>query len=814
MGSRNIFEANRWHDGGEWTVENEDSSDIIHVGDEDERDLDGDMEEDDDEEDEDDDDDEEEEEEEDIDMLSDEPSMQDFFNSYPASLMERDISDFEHLFPLLNQNRDGRSSHLRVFTGGSYGLSSNSSYGARRDEISMQHPLLVPSRSIDSSHRSRLLDSIFNNAEAAFRNNNISRSPMQILRSLGVTIPPFLVSRIRQWLESGQLTTSHLEYAFGFEERLISSLITESAKEKREAIFSDKEKEKEEKEKEKLDDKKEDKKFDIEESQSSEISSNTEIPIPTIPSNYTQEESENIKSICSLSKEQQEKSMNFSIKLLKQKLDPSLSQAILQLVNLLTRNLEQAINFMENDGLNLLFHLPKASNFNALPTILVHILRHIIDDLPTLQISMEREIGLFLKHIIPNNEETLTPKAFLGTFSHLVHRNVDVFISAASNCCEINSAISMKVTRLTEQQQVQEDTSSSKIKSKKKKPIFITKNKIESKNSEGLIKIIPMVAQSLINLVEYHKKKENSSIEDEYIVGALTLPNLISFLQEFTEGYESCSKLLTNDKEFLDKLTVSNFIGYLLQNVLPHPVELLTERSSNIEKFHHLSNFFVALWNNPQSRPLILTEISNSLKSLLNEQKESEDSYFATIEQLCSLIGLADLITSLLDTSVVFDDTANDRAKLPDLILESEIISKFVDSLDIVDLDRKEASRVFQRLLPALDAAIHVVISRSNSVKNSTDSLLSKEPSLNDSSRNIFEANRWHDVGEWTVENEDSSDIIHVGDEDERDLDGDMEEDDDEEDEDDDEEEEEEEEEDIDMLSDEPSMQDFFNSYP
>merc|ERR1711982_235024 len=179
--SRNIFEANRWHDVGEWTVENEDSSDIIHVGDEDERDLDGDMEEDDDEE--------EEEEEEDIDMLSDEPSMQDFFNSYPASLMERDISDFEHLFPLLNQNRDGRSSHLRVFTGGSYGLSSNSSYGARRDEISMQHPLLVPSRSIDSSHRSRLLD-----------------------------------SRIRQWLESGQLTTSHLEYAFGFEERLISSL--------------------------------------------------------------------------------------------------------------------------------------------------------------------------------------------------------------------------------------------------------------------------------------------------------------------------------------------------------------------------------------------------------------------------------------------------------------------------------------------------------------------------------------------------------------------------------------------------------------
>merc|ERR1712100_762050 len=532
-----------------------------------------------------------------------------------------------------------------------------------------------------------------------------------------------------------------------------------------------------------------------------------------LPSNYTQEESENIKSICSLSKEQQEKSMNFSIKLLKQKLDPSLSQAILQLINLLTRNLEQAINFMENDGLNLLFHLPKASNFNALPTILVHILRHIIDDLPTLQISMEREIGLFLKHIIPNNEETLTPKAFLGTFSHLVHRNVDVFISAASNCCEINSAISMKVTRLTEQQQVQEDTSSSKIKSKKKKPIFITKNKIESKNSEGLIKIIPMVAQSLINLVEYHKKKENSSIDDEYIVGALTLPNLISFLQEFTEGYESCSKLLTNDKEFLDKLTVSNFIGYLLQNVLPHPVELLTERSSNIEKFHHLSNFFVALWNNPQSRPLILTEISNSLKSLLNEQKESEDSYFATIEQLCSLIGLADLITSLLDTSVVFDDTANDRAKLPDLILESEIISKFVDSLDIVDLDRKEASRVFQRLLPALDAAIHVVISRSNSVKNSTDSLLSKEPSLNDSSRNIFEANRWHDVGEWTVENEDSSDIIHVGDEDERDLDGDMEEDDDDEDEDDDEEEEEEEE-DIDMLSDEPSMQDFFNSYP
>merc|ERR1712169_29840 len=189
----------------------------IHVGDEDERDLDGDMEEDDDEE--------EEEEEEDIDMLSDEPSMQDFFNSYPASLMERDISDFEHLFPLLNQNRDGRSSHLRVFTGGSYGLSSN------------------------SSHRSRLLDSIFNNAEAAFRNNNISRSPMQILRSLGVTIPPFLVSRIRQWLESGQLTSSHLEYAFGFEERLISSLITESAKEKREENFLGKKKKKKKKKK-------------------------------------------------------------------------------------------------------------------------------------------------------------------------------------------------------------------------------------------------------------------------------------------------------------------------------------------------------------------------------------------------------------------------------------------------------------------------------------------------------------------------------------------------------------------------------------
>eukprot|EP00339_Tiarina_fusa_P012546 CAMPEP_0117085790 /NCGR_PEP_ID=MMETSP0472-20121206/60273_1 /TAXON_ID=693140 ORGANISM="Tiarina fusus, Strain LIS" /NCGR_SAMPLE_ID=MMETSP0472 /ASSEMBLY_ACC=CAM_ASM_000603 /LENGTH=2751 /DNA_ID=CAMNT_0004815117 /DNA_START=1687 /DNA_END=9942 /DNA_ORIENTATION=+ len=444
-----------------------------------------------------------------------------------------------------------------------------------------------------------------------------------------------------------------------------------------------------------------------------------------LPAEYEEppaDSNEDPVALCALRTEHQDRAMKACVTLLKHQMEPDITHALLQLISYLTKDQQQAEFFVSSKGINLLFNLQQKTYFGAMATIVGHILRHSAEDVPTLQSTMEHEISVFLKHLIPENEATISPKAFVATFSHLIQREPSVFLSAAANMCQIAtySKDALKVTRLTApssvDQESKEDVTPRKAKSKKSQ-IFITRSKISRKISDGLSMIIPMIAQALIDLVDQQKSIE----ENEDTAPALKIANFVSFLREFTETYSPCASFIMKKPNFVEKLSVSNFVKFLLEKVLPDSSILSDEKPGNSEQTHQVSGLFIALWTKPDCRRRLLGEISFALTNMLTLAKEqdSPESLGVALNELSMLVGLADLLHALLSATLAPGSEQSCRTELPEMILESGVISQLVHSLDIVDLDRKEASKVLFHLLPALESTLKLVTVFSGLTKNS-----------------------------------------------------------------------------------------------
>ena len=536
-------------------------------------------------------------------------------------------------------------------------------------------------------------------------------------------------------------------------------------------------------------------------------------------------------AITLLSEEQQEQALFICLKFLKFKtLNTETLHAILQLLSKLTKKSKISQLFLQENGVDCLFNLPKISTFPAGSNLILNVLRHLIEDQNTLQSSMEHEILFFLKQM---PEKKLKSKAFAGLFSHLLHRDSDVFLKAASSCCQITSGKELRILPIPQQvqpsysppvpapsspllsssnslaayQSLEESgnlstsqglarstglKSSSKRLTGSRKSIIssnsLTKLKLARKPSEGLSKIIPLVAQTLIDLIELkleNKKEEKSEKKQEAggeekqeekkeeaeeddskdsfkqyrndldnlmklhesekqgnKTGAagkssiLTVSNLLSYLADFTSGYSATAPfLLRSSSGFEESLSISNFLEYLIKNVLSYSEKFLTDKQFHepMEEFVVASKFFLALWGKPDSRKRILIEISNSLKEFIKEhadlpdqssntaseanEKEEEAERIvkkaASLSELCSIAAIADLLHILLSASNASQSATEQQSKseLCQLFLDSKTVEEFLFALDRIDLDRIEAPKVLSRILQAIEITTKIITS-------------------------------------------------------------------------------------------------------
>ena len=336
----------------------------------------------------------------------------------------------------------------------------------------------------------------------------------------------------------------------------------------------------------------------------------------------------------------------------------------------------------------------------------------------------------------------------------------------------------------------------------------MTKLKLARKPSEGLSKILPLVAQTLIDLIELklgskkeekekleakqegltgekeekkEEKKEEAEEEDSAELfkkyrndldnlmnlhdnekqgnkagGAgkssiLTVSNLLSYLADFASGYSATAPfLLRSSSGFEESLSISNFLEYLIKNVLSYSEKFLTDKQFHepMEEFVVASKFFLALWSKPDSRKRILIEISNSLKEFIKdhtdepttsnqddasngkkEEAEEEERVCkkpATLSELCSIAAIADLLHILLSASNASQSATEQQSKseLCQLFLDSKTVEEFLYALDRIDLDRIEAPKVLSRILQAIEVTTKIITSsfhQSQQLKNLKD---------------------------------------------------------------------------------------------
>lgn len=108
----------------------------------------------------------------------------------------------------------------------------------------------------------------------------------------------------------------------------------------------------------------------------------------------------------------------------------------MKIVSRLTKNFENASTFLHNGGVESLLNLDPSVTFATLSIVTNLILRHILEDVATLQSAMETEII----NVMTANPKNV-PRQFLNTFTPVICRDPDLFLEAAANTCRVSPGI-------------------------------------------------------------------------------------------------------------------------------------------------------------------------------------------------------------------------------------------------------------------------------------------------------------------------------------------------------------------------------------
>ncbi|KAL9272941.1 E3 ubiquitin-protein ligase UPL1-like protein, partial [Drosera capensis] len=113
-------------------------------------------------------------------------------------------------------------------------------------------------------------------------------------------------------------------------------------------------------------------------------------------------------------------------------------QAVLQLCARLTKICTFALYFLESGGMMALFGLPRSCLFPGYDVLASTIVRHLLEDPPTLQAAMESEIRQTMSS--SRHAGRITTQTFLTSMAPVISRDPVIFMKAAASVCELESS--------------------------------------------------------------------------------------------------------------------------------------------------------------------------------------------------------------------------------------------------------------------------------------------------------------------------------------------------------------------------------------
>ncbi|KAF9531661.1 hypothetical protein CPB83DRAFT_79933 [Crepidotus variabilis] len=113
--------------------------------------------------------------------------------------------------------------------------------------------------------------------------------------------------------------------------------------------------------------------------------------------------------------------------------------SVLRLFVLLTRDREMATQFVDRDGLTLLFRRLKKSSVTGGSSYIASILRHIVEDSSTIQVIMQQTIKRYFNQPRTRMVDLTT---YVRNCSAIALRDVSTFIDVTNNLCQVENPFS------------------------------------------------------------------------------------------------------------------------------------------------------------------------------------------------------------------------------------------------------------------------------------------------------------------------------------------------------------------------------------
>ncbi|RLN36122.1 E3 ubiquitin-protein ligase UPL1-like [Panicum miliaceum] len=451
-----------------------------------------------------------------------------------------------------------------------------------------------------------------------------------------------------------------------------------------------------------------------------------------------------------LTDEESQKALVCCCEFIKKHVPATVMQAVLQLSARLTKAHSLAAQFFGNGGLSSLLNLPSACIFPGFETLASAIVRHLIEDPPTLQSAMELEIRQSL-----SNRGSRTPRSFLTNMAPLISRDPVIFMRAVTSVCQLDSSAGrMNVVLLKDKEK---DREKQKVPSTESGPpcnepvrmaadikSVDTPNRCSRSQKKVPASLSQMIDQLLEIIMSYPSASKEQGFDGYSLLTPMDVdePNTKG-KSKVDDGQEVEGDALSERSALLSKLA---FVLKLMSEILlmyVHAVGIILKRDTEMSQsrscdqgaghtglLHHIfylllplssvktadvsddwtgklseraSCFLVALCcRSAEGRRRVISEIVKAFNYFIDSASSTSRGSLIPDRKV---LAFSELVNSIL--------SRNSQSNLPVLGCSPDIAKPMVDGgmvqslsglLKVIDLDHPDAAKVVNMILKALDS--------------------------------------------------------------------------------------------------------------
>ncbi|KAI5385562.1 E3 ubiquitin-protein ligase UPL1 isoform X2 [Lathyrus oleraceus] len=436
--------------------------------------------------------------------------------------------------------------------------------------------------------------------------------------------------------------------------------------------------------------------------------------------------------------------LDIACDLIKQHVPAVVMQAVLQLCARLTKTHALAMKFLENGGVAALFSLPRNCFFPGYDTVISTIVRHLLEDLQTLQTAMELEIRQTLS--ANRHSRRLSARSFLTSLAPVISRDPIVFMKAAAAVCQLEISGGRTVIVLSKEKEKEKSKTSSTeatneclriseskspdgsgkyLKSHKKVPVNLTL--VVDQLLEIVLKYPPMEGRenfecdaSLMDIDEPTMKvKGKSKVEETVILEPesersaelVKVTFVLKLLSDILLMYgHAVGVILKRDSEMCQFRGSSQpsghngIIHHVLHRLLPHSVDKSAGPDDWRGKLSEKASWFLVVLcgRSGEGRKRVTNGLVKELTSFSNFESNSLKGSLSPDKRLFTFI---DLVYSILSKNSSSGSLPGSGYS-PDIaqsLIDGGIITCLTRILEVVDLDHPDAPKFANLILKGLD---------------------------------------------------------------------------------------------------------------